>query len=168
MEPRPTLSLDPVGPGASLLRGGPWCASQVFAHLAGATLPLRLATASGRGGPLVASLWFLFDEGALWCATQAKARLAEVLWEEPRCAFEVAGDAPPYRGVRGQGRAELLPERGGEILARLIDRYLGRRDGPLAGWLLGRAGAEVAIRIEPRRLSSFDYTARMASEGAHP
>jgi hypothetical protein len=51
MELEPTLSLDPVGPGASLLRGGPGCASQVFAHLAGATLPLRLATASGRGGP---------------------------------------------------------------------------------------------------------------------
>lgn len=144
-------------------RSGPWSESEVAAYLESAPVPVRLGCASREGGPLVSSLWYLYDGGALWCATRASARVARLLWENPRCAFEVAGDAPPYRGVRGQGRAEIVPELGEPMLRRLIARYLGDGDVPLARWLLGRKGAEVAIRIEPHRLVSWDYTARMAA-----
>jgi hypothetical protein len=48
------------------------------------------------------------------------------------------------------------------VLRRLIARYLGRDDVPLARWLLERPGDEVALRIVPRRLVSWDYGARMA------
>lgn len=140
---------------------GPWSHAQVLEHLERSRVPLRLACGSRDGGPLVASLWFLAERDVLWCATQASARVAQLLWEDPRCGFEVAPDAPPYHGVRGQGRAEIVPEQGDAVLRRLIGRYLGGEDGPLARWLLGRPGTEVAIRIEPRRLLSWDYRARM-------
>jgi hypothetical protein len=81
----------------------------VAAHLERTRVPLRLGCGSRAGGPLVASLWFVFEKDVIWCATQARARVAELLWEDPRCAFEVAADAPPSRGGRGQGRAELFP-----------------------------------------------------------
>jgi hypothetical protein len=68
--------------------------------------------------------------------------------------------------VRGQGRAELRPEEGESVLRRLIQRYLGSEDAPLARWLLRRPGAEVAIRIEPRRIVSWDYSARMGDPSA--
>ena len=47
------------------------------------------------------------------------------------------------------------------MLGRLIDRYLGDRKSRLARWLLGRAEEELAIRIEPRWISAWDYTERM-------
>ena len=85
---------------------------------------------------------------------------------EPRCGFELARDAPPYQGVRARGMARLEKARGAEILGRLLDRYLGSRETPLARWLVSRAAQEVAIRIEPERLTSWDFTERMRHEGA--
>jgi nitroimidazol reductase NimA-like FMN-containing flavoprotein (pyridoxamine 5'-phosphate oxidase superfamily) len=109
----------------------------------------------------VLSLWYVWLDGALWCATGPRARILKLLRREPRCGFEVAGDAPPYRGVRGQGRAQLHPERGAETLAMLVDRYLGTRDSEFARWLLARGASEVAIRVEPDHFSSWDFTERM-------
>jgi nitroimidazol reductase NimA-like FMN-containing flavoprotein (pyridoxamine 5'-phosphate oxidase superfamily) len=140
---------------------GPWSPAEIEAHLRTTVVPVRLACVSRSGQPRVLSLWYLWREGALWCATSPRARVVRWLAREPRCAFEVAPDAPPYRGVRGQGRATLDPARGGEILAALVDRYLATRETPFARWLLARAGDEMAIRIEPARLASWDFTRRM-------
>jgi hypothetical protein len=81
---------------------------------------------------------------------------------DQRCGFEVAGDAAPYRGARGQGRATLSGDAGPVLLLRLIDRYLQRRDSAFAQWLIARREYEVAIRIEPQWLTSWDYSARMS------
>jgi hypothetical protein len=43
----------------------------------------------------------------------------------------------------------------------LLDRYLGGRDSPLARRLLADAADEVAIRVMPTWLASWDYTERM-------
>ena len=50
---------------------------------------------------------------------------------------------------------------GGALLGELLDRYLGGRDAPLARRLLAHAADEVAIRVAPTRLVSWDYTERM-------
>ena len=64
--------------------------------------------------------------------------------------------------MRGTGRAELLPERAATVLPRLISRYLGDDPSPLATWLLSRVDSEVAIRISDLRVTSYDFTSRMA------
>ena len=77
--------------------------------------------------------------------------------------FEVAADAPPYRGVRGTGVAQLVEENVEEVLRTLITRYQGSERTSLSDWLLSRIDSEVAIRIEPRTLASWDFSARMGS-----
>jgi nitroimidazol reductase NimA-like FMN-containing flavoprotein (pyridoxamine 5'-phosphate oxidase superfamily) len=124
-------------------------------------VPLRLACLDRDGSPHVLSLWYLWRDAALWCATRPDAWVVERLRADPRCGFEIAGDAPPYRGVRGTGRAELLPEQGEALLGELVDRYLGGRDGRFARWLLARSAGEMAIRIVPTRTSTWDYSRRM-------
>ena len=140
------------------IASGPWDASQVEAFLASTVIPIRLASA-GRTSPLVQSLWYLYDEGALWCCTRADAVLTRRLTSDARCGFEVSGDLPPYRGVRGTAKAEILPERAADMLPRLIQRY----DAPesLADWLLSRLDREVAIHLHSLRVTSFDFTQRM-------
>jgi nitroimidazol reductase NimA-like FMN-containing flavoprotein (pyridoxamine 5'-phosphate oxidase superfamily) len=133
----------------------------VQAYLREARVPLRLACNRPDGHPLLVSLWYAPQGGGLWCATQRDSRVAECLARDGRCAFEVAGDEPPYRGVRGKARARLVHHRGEETLRRLIDRYLGDANPRLAGWLLARAATETAIEIEPCSLMSWDYTSRM-------
>lgn len=138
-----------------------WSAAVIAAYLEEARIPVRLAANDAAGFPMICSLWFLFEGGRLWCAVQRDAKIARRLAADPRCAFEVAGEAPPYRGVRGRGRAAIVPERGEAVLARLLDRYLGGRESDLARWLLGRAETEVALRVEPTWITSWDYSARM-------
>ncbi len=140
---------------------GVWTEQQVAAFLRETVIPLRLAVQDEAGDPLVMSLWFLADEGELWCATNRKARVIRHLTRSPRCAFELAADAPPYRGIRGQGRASLYPLLGEAILRRLLTRYAIEPDSGLARMLLGKLDQEVAIRITPERLTSWDFSRRM-------
>jgi len=143
------------------IRSGPWDREAIEAFLRDTVIPIRLASA-GRTSPLVQSLWFLYDEGSLWCCTQREAVLTRRLIADSRCGFEVSGDLPPYRGVRGTATAEVLPERAADVLPRLIDRYLGDAPNQLASWLLSRLDREVAIRLHDLRLTSFDFTTRMS------
>ena len=143
------------------IRSGPWDAAAISTFLADTVIPIRIASA-GRTAPLVQSLWFLYAEESLWCCTQSDALLARRLAADPRCGFEVSGDSPPYRGVRGHGRAEVLASRATDVLPALIDRYLGETDEPLAEWLLSRLDSEVAVRIHTLTVTSFDYSPRMA------
>lgn len=133
----------------------------VAAYLDEMRIPLRLAVLTQSGWPVVLSLWYVLIDGVLWCATQDTARVVRYLRREPRCGFEVASEQPPYRGVRGQGRATVSPERGEEILGILLDRYLGGKGSSLARRLLARADREVAIGVTPTRVHTWDYTERM-------
>jgi len=140
---------------------GPFSRARIESYLGDSVVPLRLACSAPSGHPLLLSLWFVWREGAIWCATSPRARVVSLLRSDPRCGFEVAREAPPYCGVRGAGVAELVLERGAEILAVLVDRYLGTRDSRFARWLLGRGQREMAIRIEPLRMTSWDFANRM-------
>ncbi|HSG91785.1 MAG TPA: pyridoxamine 5'-phosphate oxidase family protein [Pseudomonadales bacterium] len=140
---------------------GPWDAAQVVAFLDGERSPLRLALTSDGGFPLVVSLWFRFEADVLWCATHESSLVARRLAVDPRVGFEVSVNEMPYRGVRGQARVELLPASGPEQLEALLQRYLGGTDSDLARWLLSRADGEVALRLRPNWLTSWDFSHRM-------
>ena len=144
------------------IRSGPWDLPGIQGFLDSTVIPMRLAT-QGSAWPLVQSLWFLFDDSALWCCTQQDSVVATRLRNEPRCAFEIAGDDPPYRGVRGRGVASLDPRPAADVLERLIARYLDGGESPLASWLRSRVSDEVAIRIGSLTVSSWDYSSRMGS-----
>jgi nitroimidazol reductase NimA-like FMN-containing flavoprotein (pyridoxamine 5'-phosphate oxidase superfamily) len=124
-------------------------------------IPLRLACLTRQGWPLVVSLWFLNENENIYCATQQSAKIISHLRHNSRCGFEIAGDRPPYRGVRGQGEAALRPELGPAILERLIERYLNGTQTPLGKNLLAHADKEIAIEIRPLRIFAWDFTRRM-------
>jgi nitroimidazol reductase NimA-like FMN-containing flavoprotein (pyridoxamine 5'-phosphate oxidase superfamily) len=140
---------------------GPLDREQVAAFLDESVIPLRLAVVARSGWPVVVSLWFARDGDAILCATQQSSPLVTALAAEPRCAFEVAGCEPPYRGVRGRARVTVQPDLDLVILRRLVERYLGDAEGRFASWLLGRTTPEVMLRLEPVEVSSWDYRSRM-------
>ena len=142
---------------------GPWSAAAVAAFLEAEHSPIRLGLAWQDGAPLVVSIWFRYEAGVLWCASHETSRLIRALREAPRVGFEVSVNEPPYRGVRGQAVAELVPAEGGARLGQLIDRYLGDRESPLASWLLSRAEGEIAICLRPDWITSWDFSRRMGS-----
>ncbi len=142
---------------------GPFDPDRVVAFLDEAVIPLRLACVAPSGWPLIVSLWFARRGDELVCATQASSSLVRALEHELRCAFEVAGQEPPYRGVRGRAQVTIEPDDGLATLSELVARYLGGTDGAFARRLLGRSAPEVVLRLDPTEISSWDYTRRMTA-----
>jgi len=147
---------------------GPWSEAEVKTFLDDSRVPIRVASNSASGYPLLASLWFVPLEGSLWCATQQNAQIARQLASDPRCAFEVSVEAPPYLGVRGRATGIIHTNRGEEILRVLLLRYLGCFETPPGPLLLSKAQSEVAIEIRPETLVSWDYRQRMTAGAPAP
>lgn len=142
-------------------RTGPWSADEVERFLAATVIPMRLAVNTPSGFPVVLSVWFLHEDGALHAAVHESSKVARRLRDDPRCAIEIAPDAPPYRGVRMRCVAELRRDEKGALLRRLLIRYLGSDDSRLAEWLLSRRAGELHVTLRPLKVSTWDYRGRM-------
>jgi len=140
---------------------GPWSVEEIGKFLSETRYPLRLACVAEDGYPRVVSVWFTLLEGKLYCATHKSSQLMALLRGNNRVGFEVAPNAPPYCGVRGQGDVVLSGHGGAQMLEQLLGRYLGGQDSHLAKWLLSRSEDEMLITITPRRWFSWDYRERM-------
>ncbi len=143
------------------VRSGRWSSPAIETWLSQTVIPLRLAT-SGKQGPLVQSVWFVYDQGALWCATQRDSVLAKRVGRDLNVGWEVSPDQPPYRGVRGSGVATVIDDAAHvhSVLTRLVERY-GQSGTTLAQWLLSRVDSEVVLSISELSVTSWDYTPRM-------
>lgn len=139
---------------------GPWTWEEAGSFLNTATVPMRLAANTDSGFPTVTPLWFLWQEGVLWAASKPDAGIVRLLRKDGRCAFDISVETPPYYGIRGQGKASVLPD-GLAVLQTLLDRYVGEEKPGFRAWLLARSQDECAIRIEPARMTSWDFRQRM-------
>jgi hypothetical protein len=142
---------------------GPWTRPEVDDFLT-TTVPVRLSCRTPADHLWMLSLWYLWEDDALWCATGADADVVGYLDHRDEVAFEVSTNDPPYRGVRGRGHASIDADEDKRLLRRLLDRYLGGTDSALARRLLNPDRDEVRIRIDPVRLHSWDYSDRMADD----
>ena len=100
-----------------------WAEAAIEDFLRDYRAPLRVAGQGAGGFPLLCSLWSRYEAGVLWCASQRDAAIVRCLEHDPRCAFELAPNEPPYRGVRGRGRAAIHPDAGPRVLGELLERY---------------------------------------------
>jgi len=135
--------------------------TQIEDYLNTVRIPIRLACTTESGWPMAISLWFQYQSGRLFCATQKSARVVSYLLNNPRCAFEIAADLPPYCGVRGQAIASIDEKIGALILEQLLVRYLGGIDNALARKLLAKRKNEVAIVLKPVNIFTWDFSPRM-------
>lgn len=147
---------------------GAWGHENVAAFLGETAVPVRLACRTPGGGLWMLSLWFEYDAdaGSLSCATSASADVVRYLRADEGVAFEVSTNRPPYRGVRGQGRATVEPDEEKALLKRLLDRYLGGTDSDLARSLLDPDREEVRIEVAVTKGYTWDYSDRMPTEEA--
>ena len=123
--------------------------------------PLRIATNTESGFPVICSLWYQHQDELLLCATQRDSLLVQHLERDSRCAFELSVNEAPYYGLRGRGVAEISSDGAEDLLEALASRYLGDEDTPFRAWLRSRVETEVCIRISPTWITTWDYRQRM-------
>jgi len=73
-------------------------------------IPLRISGTTNSGWPFVMSLWYVYLDEKIYLATQITAKVVEYLTNNPKCAYEIASDTPPYCGIRGQALRILCVE----------------------------------------------------------
>lgn len=129
-------------------------------------IPIRLACLTPGGWPALISLWYLYQDDLLYCATQESAKIIRYLENNNQCAFEIAADDPPYCGIRGKAIASIDDELGAEMLEKLLLRYLGDINNDLARNLLAKKDNEVAIVLKPMSIYSWDFSERMKDIGS--
>jgi len=142
---------------------GPGSFDDVARWLDTVKIPVRLGVMS-KAGPQVVSLWFLREGEMLWCATHRDAAIVGYLATSTTVGFEVAVDAPPYRGVRGIATAVLDESRGPAMIDALLARNLTDKNLRLAQMLGARRDEEIAIGLTIERVTSWDFSARMVAE----
>lgn len=140
---------------------GDWELNRVEEYLDQTKFPLRFSCISSKGYPMVFSLWYIYEDGLIWCAVQYDSAIAKILRANNRCGFEVGPNKSPYMGVRGKGNAKLVREKGSIVLEKLVDKFLDDSNSALRHWLLSRKDTETAICIDPTWLYSWDYSQRM-------
>ena len=112
-------------------------------------IPIRISFMKSNGFPSVVSLWYTHANGRIYCAVQKTAKIISFVQKNPKCGFEIAGDMPPYKGLRGEGTVNVLQDKGKEILETLIEKYLGAKESTLSRFLRDNSKNEVAIEIIP-------------------
>ena len=112
--------------------------------------PVRLASQSPNGYPLISTLWFLYEDRCFWCITQAATLMRRNLTANPRCAFEIELTGARYKLLRGQGVATLDLADGARVTERMIARYIRDPVGEVAQKLRAQIPTEYAICIRPK------------------
>lgn len=143
---------------------GDWSRAETEQFLNEAIVPVRIGCHNPGGGLWMLSLWYRHREGTIECATQKSADIVSFLREDGEVCFEVSTNCPPYMGVRGKGTATVELEGGKEILRSLLERYIGTTDAEIGRMLLREGREEAAIRLEPSRLYTWDFTPRMGDD----
>lgn len=140
---------------------GPWSSEDIQRFLKEASIPMQIAVNDTNINPLLVSLWFISDGLSIWCATQSSAKILRHLQSHPMCGFQISPETMPYRGVRGQAKVTLSDDDGPRILETLVDKYIAEQESDFSRWLLARKDTEIAIKLEPLKITSWDYSPRM-------
>lgn len=141
-----------------------WSRQHIIEFLSRAPIPMRIACQGKDGFPVICSLWFFYDDGALWSASHKNSHIVDQLSVNPKVGIEIATNDYPYHGVRGKGTVELLSQGAEHALQTLIDKYLGDTNASLANWLMSRVDDEYALKITPAILNSWDFSNRMEKQ----
>ena len=132
-------------------------------------LNLQLATIDEEGYPSIQPLWFLYEKetGKIYISTQKIIRKARNLYNNSnKIYFSIDDENFPYKGVKGRGIARISEDIDWNkpIIEKIIIKYLGTLDNPLARTIIENAkkGIQIVIEITPKFFSAWDFGKSMS------
>jgi PPOX class probable F420-dependent enzyme len=88
-----------------------------------------LVTYRADGSAVSSPVWFRATPSTVEVVIAQNDVKLRQLARDPRCSLLVFENEPPFRGVRFEGPAQLLPDRDDETRRAIASRYLGREQG---------------------------------------
>lgn len=132
-------------------------------------LNLQLATIDEEGYPSIQPLWFLYERetGKMYISTQKITRKARNLYNNSnKIYFSIDDENFPYKGAKGRGIARISEDIDWNkpIIEKIIIKYLGTLDNPLARTIIENAkkGIQIVIEITPKFFSAWDFGKSMS------
>jgi len=116
----------------------------------------KLATVRADGSPHVAPVWFILDGDDVVFTTGASTAKGKALLRDPRAAFVVDLEAPPYGFVLVEGSVSISTDLdemlllATQIAGRYVDEELAEQFGAR------NAGeGELLVRLQPAKITAF-------------
>jgi general stress protein 26 len=115
-----------------------------------------------RGDPVIQPVWFLYDEATqkIYDTNRQAKKLANIR-RRPRVYFSVDEEEFPYKCVKGKADVAISedPATNVPIIKRIVSKYLGTLDHPLAKSLVDMAknGMQVVLKLSPKYYSTWDF-----------
>ncbi len=114
----------------------------------------KLATVRADGRPHVAPIWFDLDGDALIFMTAEDTLKGKAIRRDPRVAFCIDDEKPPFAFVIFEGTAQILTPTLDELLywaTRIGGRYMGQAQAEAYG-KRNAAPGELLIRVTPTKV----------------
>lgn len=110
-------------------------------------LLMRLATHGADGYPQVTPVWFMQQDGSLYCSTEQERVKVRNILRNPRVGASIDDDHP-YRGISLKGIASVREKEIEPLVRRIAARYVPARElDALMAWLF--KGPRVVLQITP-------------------
>lgn len=122
---------------------------------------MRLAYVTASGQPKVVPIWWQYADGRFTVITGPKAEKVRHLAANPKVAFTLDTDRPPYRVllVDGEAAVEQVDGMAPEYPA-IVRRFMGPAAEGYLARMEGRVKRQVRITIAPRRWRILDFVER--------
>ena len=126
-----------------------------------------LATLSPDGRPVLAPIWYLYRDGALYMRTGRGSLKARNVSGDQRVTICVQDERPPYKSVTLYGRATIEGVDDG-LGAAIARRYLGAVGGAFYMRMAREAveqSEEITLVMRPERVATQDFSTETPLSG---
>lgn len=109
-----------------------------------------LATHGADGYPQVTAIWFVYDADTLTVSLNSTRQKTKNLQRHPECTLFLLDPANPYRTMEVRARAEVLPDSGGQVVAKVQSKYgadVRENDRP--------GETRVAVTLHPVKINTW-------------
>jgi hypothetical protein len=114
----------------------------------------RLGTANRDGTPHIAPVWYKFEDGVFLVLTERGSQKHKNIERDPRVAFCIDDERPPYHTVLVRARVAVEEAPGHDWRLALAVHYLGRENGKR--YIDENMHAnDVMLRIVPEKVSGW-------------
>lgn len=123
---------------------------------------LQLATIDDKNEPNIHPVWFYYENGKIYCATEKKSKKFQNILKNNLIYFSIDEDNSEFRGVRGKGSVRILKDIKSNLVIseKIVKKYAGNLDSNLAKEVLDeiKNGVEIVLEIKPKFYSTWSFT----------